>query len=204
MRAFVVILLLATSVHAQSLADAARRERERREHLKSAVVIKADGSPSEANAKPAAGAAAAEKPKEPAKAGAVDPVKEYNDQLQKLRAKISSLQDQETATQLQINDLNNQIYAPVVDQATKDQAMAVLGEARVNLAAIRLELDQTRKNLEELQLRTSGMQTPVMRTQFLVRYKDVYPGIVQDVIDLFDLEKVVNRNHHRSRLQNAK
>ena len=152
MRAFVVILLLATSVHAQSLADAARRERERREHLKSAVVIKADGSPSEANAKPAAGAAAAEKPKEPAKAPAVDPVKEYNDQLQKLRAKISSLQDQETATQLQINDLNNQIYAPVVDQATKDQAMAVLGEARGNLAAIRLELDQTRKNVEELQL----------------------------------------------------
>jgi chromosome segregation ATPase len=190
MRAFIVILLVAVSVHAQSLADVARKERERREHLKPAVVIKSEGTPpaapaaggakgeegkkpEEANAdsaKPAEGttpqdkaaaaekptdnAAASEKPKESAKpqAPAVDPTKEWNDQLQKLRAKIQSLLGEETATQLQINELNNQIFATVVDQATKDQALAQIGEAKQKLAAVRSELDQTRKTLELLQL----------------------------------------------------
>jgi hypothetical protein len=196
MRAFIVILLLAASVHAQSLADAARKERERREHLRPAVVIQGQGAtttapapggataeegkkpeeakkpeegkaeaakPAEATTadanaaakeKPADNAATPEKPKEPAKPQppAVDPTKEWNDQLQKLRARIQSLQGEETATQLQINDLNNQIFAPVIDQATKDQALAQVGEAKQKLAAVRLELDQTRRTLETLQL----------------------------------------------------
>jgi hypothetical protein len=139
---------MAASVHAQSLADAARKERERREHVKPAVVVKAEGSAPETNAKPAEGAAPAKEA--PSVKG--DPVKEYNDQLPKLRAKMLSLQDEETATQLRISELNNQIYAPVVDQATKDQAMAELADARQKLAAARLELDETRKTLEALQL----------------------------------------------------
>jgi hypothetical protein len=193
MRAFIVILLVAFSVHAQSLADAARQERERRAHLKPAEVVKAEGSTSTAPA-PAAGAAAAkpeegkkpqdaaadtakpadttaaegktataekatdkttaEKQKEPAKpqAPAVDPTKEWNDQLQRLRAKIQALQEEEASVQLQINVINNQIFAPVVDQATKDQALARVGEARQRLEAVRLELDQTRKTLESTQL----------------------------------------------------
>src|SRR5213594_2137386 len=61
MRAFIVILLMAASVHAQSIADVARKERERREHLqKPAAVVKAEGAPSAASeAKPPQGAAAA-------------------------------------------------------------------------------------------------------------------------------------------------
>jgi len=62
------------------------------------------------------------------------------------------LQDDEAATQLQINDLTNQINAPVVDQATKDQTLALLGDARQKLAVVRLELDQTRKTLDTMQL----------------------------------------------------
>jgi hypothetical protein len=204
MRAFIVILLVSISVHAQSLADAARKERERRAHLKPAEVIKAEGSTSSAPAagtagttaarpdegkkpedaaadstkpadttaaegkaataekatdkaaadKTAADKTAAEKPKEPPKPQppAVDPTKEWNDQLQRLRAKIQALQQEEASVQLQINDINNQIYAPVVDQATKDQALARVGEARQRLEAVRLELDQTRKTLESTQL----------------------------------------------------
>ena len=198
MRALIVILLVAASVHAQSLADVARKERERRANLKPAAVIKAEGAP--APAAPAAGPAGpaaeapkaeeakkpeeakpntaapadakatdksagsekpgeasdkpAEKPKEPPKPQppAVDPVKEWNAQLDKVRAKIQSLQEEEAATQLRINQLNNQIYAPVVDQAAKDQALAQVGDAQQKLSAVRLELDQTRRALETLQL----------------------------------------------------
>ena len=147
MRAFLVILLVAVSVHAQSLADAARKERERRAHLKPAPVIQAEGAPSPAGAKAEEG----KKPEEPPKTP-VDPVKEYNDLLQKLRARVMVLQDDEAATQLQINDLTNQINAPVVDQAAKDQAVARLGDARQKLPAVRQELDQTKKTLDTMQL----------------------------------------------------
>ena len=147
MRAFLVILLVAVSVHAQSLADAARKERERRAHLKPAPVIQAEGAPSPAGAKGEEG----KKPEEPPKTP-VDPVKEYNDLLQKLRARVMVLQDDEAATQLQINDLTNQINAPVVDQAAKDQAVARLGDARQKLPAVRQELDQTKKTLDTMQL----------------------------------------------------
>ena len=110
-------------------------------------MIQAEGAPSPAGAKGEEG----KKPEEPPKTP-VDPVKEYNDLLQKLRARVMVLQDDEAATQLQINDLTNQINAPVVDQATKDQTLALLGDARQKLAAVRLELDQTRKTLDTMQL----------------------------------------------------
>ncbi len=209
MRALIVILLVAASVHAQSLADIARRERERRANLKPAAVIKAEGTPAApaapapaapgaeaakagepakgeeakkpeeakpANAGPATPAAPAgpadakaadksaasdkpaekpaEKPKEPPKPQppAVDPAKEWNAQVDKLRQKIVSLQEEEAATQLRINQLNNQIYAPVVDQAAKDQALGQVGEAQQKLGSVRLELDQTRRALDTLQL----------------------------------------------------
>src|SRR5262245_26122028 len=59
MRAFLVILLVAASLHAQTLADAARRERARRAQLKPAEVIKAEGVP------PAPAAPKAEEGKKP-------------------------------------------------------------------------------------------------------------------------------------------
>ncbi|PYS15037.1 MAG: hypothetical protein DMG15_05960 [Acidobacteria bacterium] len=45
MRAFLVILLVAATLHAQTLADVARRERARRAQLKPAQIIKAEGVP---------------------------------------------------------------------------------------------------------------------------------------------------------------
>jgi TolA-binding protein len=147
MRAFVTILLIAGSLHAQTLAEAARQERERRAHLKPAQVITGVGTGA-STAPTAQSATKAEGSKKPA----IDPVKEYNDQIAKLRAKIQILEDEETATQLQLNDLNNQVYAPVVDQAAKDQALAVAGAAQQKLAAVRIEMEQARKDLEALQL----------------------------------------------------
>ena len=148
MKAFVTILLLAGSLQAQNLAEAARQERERRAHLKPVQVITGVGTgattvpPGQSNPAKA----------EDSKKAAIDPVKEYNDQLAKLRAEIQTLQEEETATQLQINELNNQVYAPVVDQATKDQALTVVGAAQQKLAAVRMELEHARSDLQALQL----------------------------------------------------
>jgi len=152
MRALIVILLMAVPVHAQSLADAARKERERRAGLKPAEVIKAEGPPQ------AAGPQAAERRKpeqEPAKPQlpAVDPIKEWDEQIQKLSATIQALQLEEIATQLQMNDLNNQIFAPVIDQVTKDQALAGLREAQEKLVTLGWELSQTTQTLETIQIR---------------------------------------------------
>ncbi len=146
--ALIAITLMAVSVQGQGLAEAARQERERRAHLKPAQVITGVGTG--AAAAPA-GQSKTPKPEE-SKKPAVDPVKEYNDQIDKLRARIQALQDEETATQLQISELNNQVYAPVVDQAAKDQALAIVGAAQQKLVAVRMELDQTRRTLEALQL----------------------------------------------------
>ena len=147
MRAFLAIVLAAVSVQAQSLADLARQERERQAHLKPAQIITGTGSGAAAVPAGQTTAPKTEEPKKPA----VDPVKEYNDQIDKLRTKIRALQDEETATQLQINELNNQVYAPVVDQAAKDQALTVVGAAQQKLADVRKELDETRKTFEALQ-----------------------------------------------------
>src|ERR1051326_1073874 len=152
MKALFAILCVAVTVQAQSLADFARHERERQAHLKPAQVITGTGS----GATVPAGQSAPQKTNEPKKTeepkkAAVDPVREYNDQVDKLRAKIRSLQDEEAATQLRLSEFNNQVYAPVVDQAAKDDALAVVAAAQMKLADIRKELADTRKTLEALE-----------------------------------------------------
>jgi len=148
MRSLLAILFLASSVHAQSLADAARMERDRHAHVKPAQTITGTGSGAVAAPAAASAGPKTEQPKKPA----IDPVKAYNEQLDRLRTSIRSLQDEETATQLEINQLNNQVYAPVIDQAAKDQALTVVGAEQQKLADIRKELEETRKDLEALQL----------------------------------------------------
>jgi hypothetical protein len=148
MKGLLAILLFAASVQAQSIAEIARQERERQAHLKPAQVITGTGSGASVPGGPPA--AAAQKAEEPKKAAA-DPVKEYNDQIDKLRTKIRALQDEETATQLQISELNNQVYASVVDPVAKDQAMAAVGAAQMKLADIRKELGGTTRAFEALQ-----------------------------------------------------
>jgi predicted RNase H-like nuclease (RuvC/YqgF family) len=158
MRVFLAMLLTAGFVQAQSLADLARQERERQAHLKPTQTITATGS-----GVPAPASTPATKTEEPKKAP-VDPLKEYNDQVEKLRAKIRSLQDEETATTLQINALNTQVYAPVVDQPSKDQALAAVAAAQMKLADLRRELTETTKALEALDTQGPPKSKPPAET----------------------------------------
>ena len=150
MRPLVVILLLAVSVQAQSLADAARKERERRAHLTSVLVVTGVGQSTQSTGTPAP-EPAKELPK-PQTPPPPDPAKIWNDQVNQLRSKIKELQDQETSLLLKQNELNNQVYATVIDQTTKDQAQAQLAQVQQQLVTVRSDLDMDRKTLDQMQL----------------------------------------------------
>jgi hypothetical protein len=83
---------------------------------------------------------------------AVDPVQAWNNQLDQLRTRIRSLQDQELAVQLQLNQANNQVYAPVTDPATQQKALALVGQIQQQLATVRRDLEEARRTLDAMQL----------------------------------------------------
>jgi hypothetical protein len=174
MKPVIVIVLVATWVDAQTLADIARRERERRHTSQKATrVITAEGitpapaaeaAPGEA-AKPVvegAGAKPADGTKpEPGGPAAVkaalaappkpDPVAEFNAQLEKVRQRFRDLQDQEASLQLQVSQATNEVFAPITDPDTQQRAQSRLGEIQQRLTGVRQELEQTRKALDTLQ-----------------------------------------------------
>jgi hypothetical protein len=166
MKPLLVMLLIAASVHAQSIADIARKERERQAKLRptrvvtSTEVIKPEaakpGTPAADQTKPAdAKAAPSEPAKEaakPAAPAAVDPVQVWNSQMDQIRARIRMLQDQETSLQLQQNQATNEVYAPVTDPATQQAAVAKLGQIQQQLADVRKSLDEAKKAFDVLQL----------------------------------------------------
>jgi hypothetical protein len=160
MKPLLVILLLAITVQAQSLADAARKERERRSHVKAAIVITGNGtgtSPGTAENNPTPGNGAPAPAQElppPQVPPPPDPARIHADELNLLRSKVAGLQDQETALLLKQNDLTNQVYATVIDQTTKDQAQAQLGDVQKQLAAVRLDLEESKKMLDALELQS--------------------------------------------------
>jgi hypothetical protein len=168
-----VILLVAGFVQAQSLADVARKERERQAKSKPTQVITATEPAVVEPPKPPAPTAdgkpadtkAGETPKaEPAKADAskdaskvqgpppVDPVQLWNAQLEQLRAKVRTFQDQELALQLQQNQATNQVYAPVTDPASQQAALAQLRDIQERLAKVRKDMDDAKKLLDMMQL----------------------------------------------------
>lgn len=177
------MLLIASSLEAQSIADVARRERERQAKASATIVITSVESAKPEEAKPAAAAAngapaapgaapgkaeesrAAEgKPSEskPADAAkdaaklptppAPDPAQIWNNQLNQIRTKIRTLQDQEMALVLQLNQANNQVYAPVIDPATQQRALAQVGQIQQQLDTVRKDLLEARTSLDALQL----------------------------------------------------
>ena len=157
MKPLVVILLLALSVQGQSLADAARKERERRSKLPPARVFtsqgkvaetKAEGAkPAEANASTQAPSKELPKPQLPP----VDPIQVWSGQLDQVRARIRALQDQEMGLLLQQNQITNQVYAPLTDPETQERAQAQLAQNQQQLAALRAELDEAKKAFDALQ-----------------------------------------------------
>jgi hypothetical protein len=158
MKALLLVLLVTVTVQAQSIADAARKERERQATLHSNIVIKETGAPAAAeqpaNA-PTAPVTEGAKPadsKDLSKPRIPDTVDLWNAKQDELRAKIRNLQDQEMALGLQQTDIQNQVYAPVVDPVVKDQAQAALAQNQDKLAKVREDLDSLRKELDLLQV----------------------------------------------------
>jgi len=188
MKPLIMILLLASVAQAQTIADAARKERQRQSQVQSVLVItndvarrfipaqeaaRAEGQPPAEGQPAAAPAITAEAEKtttppetteaaEPALPAPlvpqVDPVQKYNEEMAKLRARIQSLQDQEVELQLQVNSLTNQFFAPKTNETSRRQAQDRIGQTQAQLTAVRTELDQARK---ELQLKeTAGPPKP--------------------------------------------
>jgi chromosome segregation ATPase len=156
------MLLVAVSVQAQSIADVARKERERQAKLKPTLVVVSNQTITSEEPKPTTPPAGQAKPEDvkaattesskDAKAPAVDPVQAWNNRLAQLRDRLRTLQDQDTALQLQLNQTNNQVYATVTDPATQQRALAQVGQLQLQLSAVRKELDDTRKALDSMQL----------------------------------------------------
>ena len=162
------MLLFVISAQAQTIADVARKERERKAALKSTQVITNDSSklpsprpvepPTPAQAKPgqpevsarvAAAAATAARPVSPPANEAA--AKKYGEDLARLRSKLVQLQDEETTIQLQMNELKNQLFAPVTDTATQSRIQARLEQAQTQLSTVQKDLGDTKKDLQELE-----------------------------------------------------
>src|SRR5262245_52944301 len=178
MKPLVLILLAASYAAAQSnptIADIARQERARRgQNAGTKVYTTADiktlppspppelglgntpaalidapavgilpvpGATPAAGATPTTAAAAPETPKE-------DPVQKWLEETEKLRAQLRQLVDQETATQLEINQITNRIYTPVTSVPDRDRAQAELGIAQVRLQALREQIFKARAELQ--------------------------------------------------------
>ncbi len=178
MKSLILLLFVAISVQAQSLPDAARKERQRQANLKPTTVFTGE-KPKDTTPAPATDAAAApakpgesttesaaakpadaSKPAPPSPAVkppaasaklADDAVKKYAEEVTRLKTKIVELQDRDTATQLQLNDLKNQYLAPVTDPTTRAQAQTKLDQTQTQLSAIQKELADTRRALQVLE-----------------------------------------------------
>jgi hypothetical protein len=90
---------------------------------------------------PATAASATEAPKE-------DPVQKWLAETEKLRNQLRQLVDQESATQLEINQITNRIYAPVTSVSERDRAQNELGIAQVRLQALRDQINKARAELQ--------------------------------------------------------
>jgi len=168
MKLLTLMLLISVSLQAQSLADAARKERERQASLRPTRVIISTGAipepkpatasakqPKTTDAKTSEAKETSDSSKQLPKAQTpppVDPVQVWNNQVNQLRTKIRALQDQEMALLLQQNQATNQVYAPVTDPVTQERSLAQLGAIQQQLAAVRKDLEDTKKMLDAVQL----------------------------------------------------
>jgi len=169
MKPLLVVLLIAGPVWAQSVADIARKERDRQSKAQSTHIITSVQTIKVEEPKPTAPAAAEQPKPEDAKAAAaqpqtskeltkpqtpppVDPVQVWNNQLNQLRTRIRTLADQETSLLLQLNQANNQVYAPVTDPATQQRSLALVGQIQQQIEAVRKDLIEARTTLDAMQV----------------------------------------------------
>jgi len=167
MKPLILILLAAVCAQAQTIADAARRERARQAQARTNKIytsedIKGIGTkgatlpvenPAPGAAAAAEGVVAATNPAAtPTPTTTVDPFEQWTQETTKLRTQVRELLDQETAIQLEINNATAQINAPVTTQSLKDQAARVQLAAQEKLITVRAELTRIRAELAEKDL----------------------------------------------------
>jgi hypothetical protein len=153
MKALILLFLFAMTAEAQNLADIARAERQRQALVQSRQTFTNDNlNSAEARltettraTEPAPAGSAAAPQAAPAAAE-----QRFRDELERARARVRELQDQETALQLQVNQLTNQLFAPVTDQAMRDQAQMRIGDVQTRLTALRGELQLSQRILADL------------------------------------------------------
>ena len=165
MKPLALILLLAVTAECQSLVEAARKERERRAGVTSTRVIIIDGRTirtPETQELPVSAPASAETPATPAKpvektapvvaAPVVDPVQQWNEQVQMLAVRIRELEAQERTFQAQLSDSTDQLSAPVSTQDSNNQALVRIADAQNKLMAVRVQLANARRDLSTMAL----------------------------------------------------
>jgi len=160
MRPLILLLLLAITAEAQTLADVARKERQRQVEVHSRRLITTEDAKPVILPEP--GQVVTSLPSVPAVAvppavskpvavPSIDPVQKYQEEITRLGVKLRDLQTQETALQLQINDSSNKFNAPVTDVPSRADAQARMVDGQNRLATVRADLDLTRKALEVME-----------------------------------------------------
>jgi hypothetical protein len=170
MKPLILILLASVCAQAQTIADAARRERARQAQVRTTKIyttedIKGIGAnvPTQPVENPAPGGAAAPASNPPATPTAtvtVDPLEQWTQETAKLRTQVRDLLDQETAIQLEINAATAQINAPITTQSAKDQAARLQQSGQERLITLRAELARLRAELAEKDLQGPPVRRP--------------------------------------------
>jgi hypothetical protein len=167
MKPLILILLASVCVQAQTIADAARKERARQAQVQSTKVIttadvQSDSPSTPSDARPVENSVPGKPPRteepteladaKPAEPAAADPTQKWIEQTTKLRTKIRDLENQENATKLEINDATAQVNAPITSQSAKDQAHTALESGQKKLVEIQSEIASTSRQLQDLEL----------------------------------------------------
>ena len=172
MKTLIAILFFCLTAQAQSLADLAREERARREktavarlavegrvftnaHLRPAPPVVVPPPAVEAESPEGEGVASEgmelETPDEPAAPTPEETRAAWETAVSEQESVVQDLEDQEVRQQLEISRIRNVFVAPVTTAAEKNSAevQMIVGEAA--LAQIRIDLDEARAALEDLQ-----------------------------------------------------
>jgi chromosome segregation ATPase len=171
MRGAVYILVLAAfalDCSAQTLADVARRERERKQNLHSTVVIvngaattaaasTSSTSSSASSAAAPSAASAAQKPAGPTDNKGHDE-KYWRTQFQKARADLKAAEDKAQLLDLKMKDLNTQLLRQSDVYNRENRLGPELTDTQKQLDDARKQVDQAKQKITDLEdeLRRSG------------------------------------------------
>jgi type IV secretory pathway VirB10-like protein len=153
-----LLIAFALDCSAQTLAEAARKERERQKRVHSAVIV-ANGATTTTTASSGSTAAAV---KPPAPAGPADnkgrDEKYWRTQFQKARDEIKKAEDKAQVLDLKLKDQNTQLLRQSDVYNREYRLGPEIADTQKQLDEARKEVDQAKKKLTDLEdeLRRSG------------------------------------------------